>query len=271
MRTQTVTPWQLEVFGRSLKKKLKVRLLRRHLGDCSDQRCLLVTCGDNNGALNYHLKQAGGDWTWAEIEEHHIEEMEAFLGERIYQAEPGRLPFQSGAFDTVVSIDVHEHLSDPLPFCAELYRIVRPGGRTIVTVPNGDWWKPANLVKRLVGMTQEKYGHVRIGYSLRDLRRLLAGVGFQPYATGSYSKFFTEMLELVVNFTYVVILARRSPAKVEQGTIAPSSASQLQAVSSAYRLYSAGYPILWLISQLDRLLPFMTGYAVVVEARRPAS
>jgi SAM-dependent methyltransferase len=271
METHTTRPWQLEVFQRSLKKRLKVDLLRRHLGDCSQQRCLLVTCGDNNGAINHHLKESGGDWRWAEIEEHHIHEMEGFLGEPVHHARPDHLPFDKAAFDTVVSIDVHEHLVDPRPFCAELYRVVRPGGRVIVTVPNGDWWKPANVIKHLVGMTEEKYGHVRIGYNLRDLQRLLGSVGFRPYATGSYSKFFTEMLELGINFGYVMVLSRRSPVTVQQGTIAPSSASQLGAVSGAYRLYSAAYPVMRLISRLDGALPFATGYAVVVEARRPAS
>lgn len=271
MVTHLAPAWQLEVFQRSLKKRLKVDLLRHHLGDCSGQRCLLVTCGDNNGAINYRLKEAGGDWRWAELEPHHIQDMEAFLGEAVHHAEPGRLPFDADAFETVVSIDVHEHLVDPRPFCSELYRVVRPGGRVIVTVPNGDWWKPANLIKRLVGMTEEKYGHVRIGYNLRELQGLLGTVGFRPYATGSYSKFFTEMLELGINFGYVMVLSRRSPVTVEQGTIAPSSASQLGAVSGAYRLYTAVYPVLRLISRLDRVLPFATGYAVVVEARRPAS
>jgi SAM-dependent methyltransferase len=270
MENQIATPWQLEVFRRSLKKKIKVDLLRRHLGDCSGQRCLLVTCGDNTGALNYHLKQAGGRWRWAEIEEHHIEEMQEFLHERVHHAEPDRLPFEDAAFDTAISIDVHEHLVDPRPFSGELYRVVRPGGRVIVTTPNGDWWKPANLVKYLVGMTKQKYGHVRIGYNLRDLTQLMADVGFRPYATSSYSKFFTEMLELVINFAYVMVLSRRSAVGVADGTIAPSSSSQLRAVSGAYRLYSGVYPLFWLISQLDRLLPFATGYAVVVEARRPA-
>jgi SAM-dependent methyltransferase len=257
------------MFSRTLKKQLKLDLLRKHLGDISDRRCLLVTCGDNNGALNYYFRDWGGRWTWAEVEQHGIQEMEKFLGEKVYAATPDALPFTDESFDCAVSIDVHEHLADPTAFNRELVRVVKRGGRVIVTVPNGDWWKPANLIKYMVGMTKKKYGHMRIGYNLRDLQKILSAVGFQPYATGSYSKFFTEMAELVVNFAYVMVLAKKSKVKVEEGTIAPSSQSQLKAVGGAYRLYSLMYPFFWLVSQLDRVFFFTTGYAVVVEAKRP--
>lgn len=261
-------PWQLQMFSRTLKKKLKLRLLRKHLGDLSGRRCLLITCGDNNGALNYYFRDSGGEWAWAEIEEEGIGEMERFLGEVVHKAKADNLPFEDQSFDCVVSIDVHEHLSDPTSFNQELTRIIKRGGKVLVTVPNGDWWKPANVIKYMVGMTKRKYGHVRIGYNIRELQDILAAVGLQPYAASSYSRFFTEFLELLINFAYVMVLARRDKVKVKEGTIAPSSQAQLKAVSASFQIYSSLYPIFWTISQLDRLLFFTTGYAVVVEAKR---
>jgi SAM-dependent methyltransferase len=265
-------PWQLQIFSRGLKKNLKLRLLQKHIGDVSGQACLLVTCGDNNGALNYHFRDAGGQWTWADIGEHGVEpikEMEELLDEDVHVVKPGALPFGEESYDCVVAIDVHEHLQDPGPFTEELLRVVRRGGRVIVTVPNGDPLKPATIIKNLVGMTKEKYGHVRIGYTLRDLKRLMSRVGLEPYATGSYSKFFTEMLELGINFAYVNALSKRSKSvEVEEGVIAPSSRDQLDAVSGSYGLYSRVFPLINAISKLDRLIFFGTGYAVLVEAKR---
>lgn len=48
----------------------------------------------------------------------------------------GRLPFDDGSFDAVVSIEVVEHVEDPFAFLRELARIARPGARVIVTTPN---------------------------------------------------------------------------------------------------------------------------------------
>ncbi len=48
----------------------------------------------------------------------------------------GRLPFEDGEFDAVVSIEVVEHVEDQFAFMRELARITKPGGRVVVTTPN---------------------------------------------------------------------------------------------------------------------------------------
>lgn len=45
------------------------------------------------------------------------------------------LPFEDGSFDTVSLLDVIEHIYDQRSVLRELHRILRPGGRIIVTVP----------------------------------------------------------------------------------------------------------------------------------------
>jgi len=51
--------------------------------------------------------------------------------------EPGRpLPYPDGRFDLVVSMDVIEHVPDPLPWLREALRVLRPGGALFLTTPN---------------------------------------------------------------------------------------------------------------------------------------
>jgi SAM-dependent methyltransferase len=265
----TQQPWQLRMFSKTLKKQQKLALLLRQIGDVRGKKCLLVTNGDNNGALNHHFRSHGGDWTWVENEPDTIPEMEQLLGEPVRAGTPERIPVDDASCDVVVTIDVHEHLDDCAPFNRELARVAKPGGTVVVTTPNGDAWKPVVVLKNLVGMTKEKYGHKVIGYNVRQHSRMLAAVGLQPVASGSYSKFFTEMLELGLNFAYVMVLAKKAKAEVKEGTIAPSTGDQLRSVEKQYRAYAAVYPVLWAISKLDALLFFFTGYAVSVVARRP--
>lgn len=47
-----------------------------------------------------------------------------------------QLPFQNGAFDTVISFEVIEHLNDDQAFLIELKRLVRPGGYVAISTPN---------------------------------------------------------------------------------------------------------------------------------------
>jgi len=265
----TPRPWQLQLFAKTLKKQQKLALLLRQLGPAEGQRCLLVTNGDNNGALNWHFREHGGDWSWVENEASHIAEMEQLLGQPVLHGSPERIPVEDAGFDVVISIDVHEHLENCRPFSRELQRVVRPGGRAIVTTPNGDLFKPVTALKRLIGMTKEKYGHFVYGYNVRQHETMLREAGMEPIASGSYSRFFTEMIELALNFGYVMLLSRKKKPDFEQGTIAPSSGQQLESVAKQLKIYSAIYPVLRTVSALDAIFFFFTGYAVSVVGRRP--
>jgi SAM-dependent methyltransferase len=52
-------------------------------------------------------------------------------------AEP--LPFADGAFDLAVALDVLEHVRDDEAALGELARVLAPGGRLLVTVPQYGW------------------------------------------------------------------------------------------------------------------------------------
>lgn len=45
------------------------------------------------------------------------------------------LPFRSRSFDRVLSLETLEHCPDPAGFLAELHRIMRPGGRLVLSCP----------------------------------------------------------------------------------------------------------------------------------------
>ena len=51
-------------------------------------------------------------------------------------APDGRLPYEDGSCDAVVSIEVIEHVEDQFAFVRELARIARPGAPIVVTTPN---------------------------------------------------------------------------------------------------------------------------------------
>lgn len=283
--------WQLDMFRKGLKKRQRLRVLTRLLARISDaDRCLLLTCGDNNGAMNYFLRELGGRWSWADLEDTSIAEMSELLGDPVAHAKEDDLPFGDGTFDRIVVIDVHEHVDDPGIVTRELVRVLKPGGQLIVTTPNGDEGKLAVRIKSLVGMSVEVYGHKRVGLTSEEIQRLMSDHAVQPVRIESFSRFFTEMLELSINFLYVKVLrkkeaddkgaARRDDGhdphdphdeyghEHEHAEIAPATEAQLAKVRKSYRIYSIIFPFYWLISQLDHLLFFQEGHCVVVDGRR---
>ena len=260
-------PWQIEMFGRSIKKQQKLAALLEFLGETTDRECLLLTCGDNNGALNWHFRKHGGEWTWADVSGENNDQISTLLSEPVYAFKADAFPVPDGHFDCVVSIDVLEHLRQDQPFLRELGRVLRPGGKAVVTVPNGDGRLLANKIKWRVGMTPEVYGHTRAGYTALELSDALRNSGLEPKATGGYSRFITEMIELAINLGYVRVLAKRHGG-AQPGHIAPTTSGELKTHGLAYRAYSLIFPLARAISLLDRLLPARTNNAVIVVARK---
>lgn len=54
------------------------------------------------------------------------------------------LPFEASAFDVVTSFETLEHLSTRSKFLEELCRVLKPGGRLILSTPNAKYTKPVN-------------------------------------------------------------------------------------------------------------------------------
>ena len=262
-------PWQITMFQRSIKKQQKLRALLEMLGQTAGKKCLLITCGDNNGALNWYFRKHGGEWTWADVSGENNDQISRLLNEPVHEFKDDEFSVPDEQFDCVISIDVLEHLRQDQPFLRELRRVLKPGGKAVVTVPNGDERLLANKIKWRFGMTPEVYGHTRAGYTIPELSDALRQSGLEPNDTGGYSRFMTEMIELAINFGYVRVLAKQHGG-AQPGHIAPVSDGELKTHGLAYRLYSLLFPIARAISLLDHLLPTRMNNAVIVSARKEA-
>jgi SAM-dependent methyltransferase len=267
---QAEQPWQLAMFDVSLKKRQKLALLKELLGPLEAERCLLVTHGDNPGSLNYHLRAAGGFWTWAELEAEGVGVMEELLGERVHVAAPSALPFSDGEFDRVVVVDAHEHMEEVAALNQEIARVLAADGVAIITTPGGNPRLPVAVLKRWLGMDNARYGHVVQGYRVEELAAMLSEAGLEPMGDGAYSRFFTELAELAINFGYVRILGPLKRRQRAGGVIAPRTAADLADVRRTYRIYRLIYPFVRAFSALDVFVPGRGGYAVAVAACKPA-
>jgi SAM-dependent methyltransferase len=56
----------------------------------------------------------------------------------LVQSDARRLPFPDAAFGTVMSVSVLEHIPDVQPFFPEAWRVLRPGGTLVFSVPLAD-------------------------------------------------------------------------------------------------------------------------------------
>ena len=115
--------------------KLIESLMRRYYGagDKPSERTILdVGCG--TGAMSTRLQKWGRvvsmDFSHLALEFSQRRGLSHLVG-----ADAMQLPLASNSFDALVSMDVLEHIPDDKLALKEFYRVLKPGGRVLLSVP----------------------------------------------------------------------------------------------------------------------------------------
>jgi SAM-dependent methyltransferase len=253
-------PWAVALFRRSVLKQRKLAEIERALGAPGERRCLDL--GSDNGVVSLMLRRCGGRWASADLTEESVASIRELVGEDVHRVDLSgtRLPFGDAEFDAVLVVDMLEHVEDEAGFARELARVTRPGGRLVVNTPHLKRTRLRRL-RHALGQTDEKHGHLRPGYTPDGLRELL-GRDFRLESWRTYSRFFSELVDTGINLG-VERLGKRGSRKglvVTGGDVARHR--------KLFRAYSLVYPAVWLVSRLDHLLPWTSGYMLIATAVR---
>jgi len=92
------------------------------------------------------------------------------------------LPFRDGCFDAIYSMGTVEHFDETELALAEIFRVLRPGGRAVIGVPNR--WDP--FLRPLMVAVMYRLGLYGYGfeksYTRKEFRQMLETAGFEVVA-----------------------------------------------------------------------------------------
>ena len=111
---------------------LVLGFVREVYGERRDLRILDIGCG--TGAMSRKLAP------WGSVVSADFSPLALSYSRRrnlnlLCASDAMRLPFRDESFDLVVAMDILEHVSDDSAALSEIYRVLKPGGRIIATVP----------------------------------------------------------------------------------------------------------------------------------------
>src|SRR5574338_1411699 len=99
--------WPVRLFNKSVLKQNNYRKITAFLGPTEGLHCLDI--GSDNGVISYLLRQRGGDWKSADLDDQAVASIRELVRTGVYPIDGEHTPFEDDEFDAGVLVDFLEH------------------------------------------------------------------------------------------------------------------------------------------------------------------
>jgi ubiquinone/menaquinone biosynthesis C-methylase UbiE len=129
-------------------------------------------------------------------------------GRRAVCASALSLPSTDGSIDAVLCLDMIEHVKDERPIMREIARVLKAGGTAVLTAPAGRGISFPGMGSDEATRLQERWGHIRPGFSRGHLVRICEEHGLRVTRTGRYLNLLSRAA-----YQFLVLHGPMTPAK----------------------------------------------------------
>lgn len=196
--------WREGRIWQERQQRERLQLIERYGGPLAGRR--ILDLGSGMGGTSVALALAGAhplafEYNRAYCEIIRLRAARYQLHMPVLNGAGERLPFADASFDLAISWDVVEHVQNPAQLLAELARVLKPGGRVLLTVINRLAyrdphyhlpllnWMPRRLAEAIIERRGRSKGTADFSdrqklsemhyYTMRSFRKLAATYGFR--------------------------------------------------------------------------------------------
>ncbi|MBC7943043.1 class I SAM-dependent methyltransferase [Candidatus Saccharibacteria bacterium] len=213
--------------------------LIRQIGDKRPLKILNIGCGTGG---TVRMLENFGEVVNVDASDEAIKYMKKNGFKNSIKVEGINLPFETATFDMICAFDVLEHIDKDIEAMQEWRRVVKPGGKIVLTVPAYQW---------LWSGHDESLHHYR-RYTAKHLRGIAQTVDLRPLK-----------LTYAIVFSFVLVVGFRLLTKIS-GKQTTEESSYIELPSAVNKLFTK---LLFVEADLHKFmkLPFGTSVLAVLK------
>jgi len=248
-------------FHYSIATRIRNSFFIKYLNPNSNDKILEVGCGV--GYFCELLNKYGAKVWGIDISSDSIDYCKNNIDGEFSIGDAESLAFEDKYFEKLLCTEVLEHVKNDKKALKEMYRVLKPNGCLVMTIPTQDGVFGATI-KNIMHVHGEGPGkHEREGYSKKEIVELFESVGFKVNKTRYTMVFFTEIFMGITKIIYSM--------KTKEDHLDSQSDVQTVSDSLLFKILKIIFPFILTISIIDDILfnKLLKGHMIVLRAFKP--
>jgi len=247
-------------FHYSIATRVRNRHLINLLNPTKEDKILDVGCGV--GYFSKLLSEYGANVSGIDINPDSVNICKSYVGPNFYVGNASRLDFDDNSFDKILCSEVLEHLKDDKGALDEIYRILKPNGILVLTVPCTKGVFGTKIKNIMHDHHDGPEKHEREGYTKNEISELVNDTGLKVKKFKYAMLFFVELLMGATKLVY---------SKKTGEDHLDSQADVLKIDDSLlFNIYRFIFPVLFFIGSIDDFIwsKLFPGHMIILKATK---